>query len=428
MQVNYEKTGPCAAKVSFQVPAADFKSAVEKALKNTGRGVRMKGFRPGKVPMSVLEKSYGEQVRKEAMHHFLQQAYGQAIEENKLKPIGMEQLSLDDLSLDEQGGFGHEFEISLRPEIKLGKYKGLEVDSKITPATDEDVAAAILDIQRQRARVEPTEDEGMPEDGMAQCKVKWVVDDESVLERDDLRLSPKEPIPGVDEEAYTKAMVGAKDGDVLTLELTIPAEFEKEDLRGKKGTCDLTIIKAFRIELPPLEDLCTLFEVEGEDALNEIVRTKITEAKQDQETGRIEGELIKQLVETHPMDLPETMLEQQAEVRLQQYKEGLEKQGLAEEVVAQETDRHEPEARAAAEKGIRSLFLIQAVAEKEELLVTREEILAEFDSIAERNQSTREEVQKYYEEHKMIDQMALEVLERKVRTFLRENAKVNTTS
>lgn len=428
MQVTYEKTGPCAAKVSFQVPASDFEGEVQKALKHAGRNVRMKGFRPGKVPMHVLEKGYGADIRKEAMQHFVQKAYGQAVTENELKPIGIEKLSMDDLGLDDDGNFGHEFEISLRPEIELGTYKGLEVVSDTTPASDEEVAAALLDVQRQRASVEPAEDEGLPEDGMAQCKVKWVVDDETVLDRDDLRLSPSEPIPGVDAEAYAKAMLGAKDDDEFDLELTIPDEFEKEELRGKTGTCSMTIIKAFRIEMPPLEDLLTLFEVEDEAALNETIRTKIGEAKAEQEDRRIETELIGQLVETHPMDLPETMVQQQADARVKQYEEGLVKQGLAEETVAKEVENHAATARDGAEKGVRSLFLIQAIAEKEELLVTREEMMAEFDTIAERNQTKREEVQKYYEENHMVDQMALEVLERKVRGFLRDNAKISSAS
>jgi len=178
--------------------------------------------------------------------------------------------------------------------------------------------------------------------------------------------------------------------------------------------------------MPPLEELFTLFEVEDEAALNESIREKIGEAKADQEKSRIETELIGQLVETHPMELPETMVEQQTNARIKQYEEGLEKQGLSEDVVAKESENHAATARDGAEKGIRSLFLIQAIAEKEELLVNREEMMAEFDTIATRNQTTRDEVQKYYEENQMVDQMALEILERKVRGFLRENANINT--
>ena len=426
MQVNYEKTGPCAAKVSFNVPASDFEGEVQKALKHAGRNVAMKGFRPGKVPMHVLEKGYGAEIRKEAMQHFVQQAYGQAVKENELKPIGIERLSVDDLAMADNGDFGHEFEISLRPDIELGTYKGLSIDSNVAPATDEEVAAALQDVQRQRARVEPAEDEGLVEDGMAQCKVQWIVEDETVLDRDDLRLSPSEPIPGVDSEAYKNAMLGSKDDDEFDLELSIPEEFEKEELRGKTGICKMTIVKAFRIEMPPLEELFTLFEVEDEAALNESIREKIGEAKADQEKSRIETELIGQLVETHPMELPETMVEQQTNARIKQYEEGLEKQGLSEDVVAKESENHAATARDGAEKGIRSLFLIQAIAEKEELLVNREEMMAEFDTIATRNQTTRDEVQKYYEENQMVDQMALEILERKVRGFLRENANINT--
>lgn len=424
MQVNYEKTGPCAGQVSFQVPAADFEKEIKKALKQAGRNVRMKGFRPGKVPMSVLEKGYGEEIRRQAMQHFVQQAYGKAVQDNELKPIGIEPMKIEDLGLDDSGNFGHEFEISLRPEFELGTYKGLSVESQATDASDEEVDATIEDLRRQRAKVEPAEDEGLPEDGMAQCKVKWVVDEETILERDDLRLSPQQTIPGVDEDSFKEVMTGAKDEDVFELELTVPAEFEKEELRGQKGLCQITILKAFRIELPSNEDLFPIFEVEDEDALKETVKTKIGEAKAEQEEKRLEGELIQQLVENHPMDLPPRMVEEQTQARVSQYEKGLKEQGLSDELIEQESAGHADQARDAAEKGIRTLFLIQQIAEAEELLVTRDEMMAEFDTIAERNQTTREEVRKYYEENRMVEQMALEVLERKVRAFLRENAEV----
>ena len=428
MQVNYEKTGPCVAEVIFNVPASDFEKEVTKGLKIAGRNVRMKGFRPGKVPVSVLEKGYGEQIRSEAMQHFVSQAYKQIVQENDLKPIGIERLGIEDLALDDEGNFAHKFEVSLRPEVELGTYKGLEVVSDVPPASDEEVNAALEDIRRQRAKVEPAEDEGLPEDGMAQVKVKWVVDEETILERDDLRLSPSQTIPGVEEEAYKEAMTGAKDDAVFELELTVPAEFEKEELRGQKGLCQITILKAFKIELPPNEDLFALFEVEDEETLLATVRAKIGEAKAEQEERRIEGEILNQLIQTHPMDLPPRMVDEQTQARVQQYEKGLQEQGMSEEMIAEESQNHADQAREAAEKGVRSLFLIQAIAEKEQLLVTGDEMTAEFDAIAARNQATRKEVQKYYEENKMVEQMALEVLERKVRGFLRENAKVTASS
>lgn len=425
MQVQYEKAGPCVAKVTFQVPRDDFEKEVKKALKHLGRGTRMKGFRPGKVPMSVLEKGYGEQVRKDAMQHFVNVAYQQAVKENDLKPIGVERIAADQLAVSDNGDFGHEFEISLRPEIELGQYKSLEIESQLAPVMDEEIEAAIEDVRRQRAKPEPAGDEGLPEDGMVLCKVRWVVDDETILERDGLRLLPVDPIPGVDADAYKAALVGAKDGEERELELTIPEEFEKEELRGKQGTCHMTVTQAFQIEMPTDEELFQLFEVEDEDGLKSTVREKIGEAKEQQEAQRIEAELMSRIVDTHPMDLPQRMLEEQAEARLQQLKAQLEGQGLEGEALESELDQNRDKAREAAEKGLRSLFLIQQIAEDESLIVTREDMFTEFDSIAARNQSTRQEVQKYYEENKMIDQMALEILERKVRGFVRENAIVN---
>jgi len=427
LEVNVEKVGSCQATVSFTVPADEFDGAVKRALQNAGQNVRMKGFRAGKIPHKVLERTHGERIRKEAVEHFLRQAYEQAVGENALKVVGFERVNLDEVKLEDGTPFSHSFEVSLRPEIELGEYKGTSVESALAPVMDGEVESAIEELRRNQARPEPAGDEGVPEDGMAVCSLEWLFKDEVVFKREGLRLSPAAPIPGVEPDLLKSTLTGTKEGDTVELEMTFPPDFEKEEARGQVGNCRIKVDQAFSMVLPADDELKQLLEA-GDAELSDVVKERISEAKANQEENRIEGAIIDKLVESHPMELPERMLEEQTKARLAQARKELSEQGLTEEQIEEQVTGQEDKVREVAAKGMRALFLIQAIAEKEELLVNNDDMKAELEQIASRNNSTLEEVANYYRENNLFDQMAIEILERKVRQFLRDSAQVTQPS
>ncbi|MCA8981373.1 MAG: trigger factor [Planctomycetes bacterium] len=429
MQVTVEKTGPCEAKVSFTVPHDEFQSEYQKGLKQAGSTVKMKGFRPGKVPTKVLEKSFGADVRRQALEQFFKQAYEQAVTENELKPVGHQRVPIDELDLASGKDIQQSFEISLRPEFTLGNYKGLTVESELAPVMDQEIEAAIEDLRRQRATPEKAGDEGLPEDGVTVCKLEWKVDGETILEREGLRLSPLQPVPGNDPDAYTKALTSAKEGDVVEVPLTVPEDFDKEDLRGKTGTSYFTIVEAYRLVLPSDEEIFKLLQVDNAEELNKVAKDRLTQAKIAQENGRQETLLLEQLIEAHSaMDLPAAMLEAQAQGRTQALRQQLEQQGLTAEAIDAEVAKQADAIRKLVEKGLRAFFLVHAVADKEGIKLSQEDLNNELMNIANRNQASVEEVAKYYRENNLFEQMAIELTERKVRKYLREHAKVTEPS
>src|SRR5262249_31742715 len=156
------------------------------------------------------------------------------VEENQLKVVGSPSVDLESLLPLEGADLSHQFEISLRPEIALSEYKGLAIESELEPVLDQEVESAIDNLKTQQAHPEPAGESGLPENGLALVKVEWVVGMETVLSRDGLRVSPESPTPGCEPEAFRKAMLGAKDGEVREIPMTIPEDFEREDARGKR--------------------------------------------------------------------------------------------------------------------------------------------------------------------------------------------------
>jgi trigger factor len=425
VQVTVEKSGPCQAQVRFTVPSAEFQTAVRRALSEAGRNVRMKGFRPGHVPPQVIERQFGTQIRRDAAEHFVRQAFEQAVKEHSLRVVGFQRLDLEKLPLLEGTDLSEEFEVSLRPEFELGEYKGLAITSELEPVMDPEIDAAIENVREQQARPDPAGDLGLPNDGVALAKVEWVsAAGEVVLSRDGLRLSPKSPTPGVDPAAFETALAGAKDGETREVAMVFPDEFEREELRGQPGTTRVVVSQAYRLIPPTDAELRQLFGVEDEPALKNVVRQKMEEAKVERENQRVESALLEQLLATHEFELPPRMLEEQTTARLGQVRQQLESQGTPADRLDEQVESQRDSARQAAARGLRALFLVQAIAEAEKLLVTREDMQRELEAIAQRNQAPIEEVNEYYKKNNLFDQMAIEILERKVRAFLRESARV----
>lgn len=428
MQVTVEKTGPCQARVRFTVPGSEFSGAVQRAVSQAGKTMNLKGFRPGHIPPQIVEKQFGKQIRADAMQHFVQQALDQAIKENGLKVVGFQRINLDTITVLEGTDFSQQVDVSLRPEIVLGTYKGLALESELEPVMPREVDDAIANLKLQRAQPEPAGEAGLPADGMALAKVEWLAGSEVVLARDGIRLSPGTPPPGVEPAAFEKALTGAKDGEVRECALSFPPEFEREDLRGKGGTCRVTISQAYRMIPPSDEEIRTLVGAADEAELKKIVRAKIGEAKAEREEQRQEGLLLDKLLEKHEFELPQMMVEEQTQARLGQLAQQLSQQGVPEDKQKEQLESQREAAQVAATKGCRSLFLMQAVAEAEKLLVTQDDMRAEVQTIAARNNAKQDEVVEYYKKNGLFDQMAIELLERKVRRFLRENAVVKELS
>ena len=428
MEVTVNKDAPNVAKVSFSVPKEEYSKEYKAGLQQLRRRVQLKGFRQGKAPMPMIEKHHGEEINQEVQQHFLRRAYAQAVETEELKPISHPRVAIEDAKLADDGSFGLDFEISLRPEIELPVYTGLEVQSELEPVMDDNVDAAIEEIKRQQSRPEPVGEEGLEEDGMAMATVTFLHDDKVVFEREGLRVSPQTPAPGVEAEDFKQALVGARDEDVIDVPMTLPDSVEDEDARGQAGICRLVLAQTFNMLPPTDEELFQLLDVEDEAALKVSVRERLSEAAQQREDQRVETVLLDELIARANISLPEPLLEEQTQGRLQGLAQQMQKQGVSPDDIETQLEEAKDTARQEAAKGLQALLLVEAIGEKESLLVTQEELEVELGAIAERNQTEVEEVRKYYAENNLGQQMTIELLERKVRGFLRENATVKAPS
>lgn len=423
MEATYETVDTCEVVVTVTVPADEFQSELKSNFARVAKTVKMKGFREGKVPASVIEKHHGDQIRSETQQQFVQQGLNQAVTEGELKPVGQPRLSQDDLVVADDGGFTCKVGLSLRPTYELGDYKGLAVEAPAVEVTDDEVTQAIEGLRDGQARPELTE-EGCGESGMALAKVALVSGDDVIMEREGVRLAPDRVPPGVHEDAYKEAIVGAKAGDELEVGMTFPDDFQPEDLRGTEGLCRISVAQVFDMQRPTDEDLWKMLGVEDQAGMDERVREDITRHKDHQRQQQVELNLLETLISSHDIEIPARLLEDQINNRrataLQQLLQGGVPEAEAEAQIAENESNFETE----AVHNTKALFLLEDVAQAEGIQVQNEDVARKFQEIAQRNQTSVEEVQKYYQENNLINQLAMEILEIKVRGFLREHAEI----
>jgi trigger factor len=422
VDVQVAKNAPCQAAVTLKVSADEFEAQFKQGLQAAGSQINMKGFRAGKVPPHVVRAKYGKEVRRETIQHFLGQAYNQAVEQESLDPALHPQIDPESIEVAEGQDFDYSFEIALKPEFELGQTNGLEATLNEVSLEDGEVERTIEDVLRQQARPEPADENGIGEDGMVLARMDLYHGEEQVGSRDGLRLTPAQCPPGLDEEVFKTELSKAVEGTEFDVPATFPEDFPKEEIRGQEGLAKIAVSQAFKLILPEESELYPQFEVENAEALRETVAERVLEAKRAQERGRVENELFEGLIAAHPMDLPAPMLDSQVQARQSQASQQMIQSGVPPEEIQAELEREAEATREAAGKSLRAFFLVEKVAERENLSVGQQDMFNELRQIAMRNRASFDEVRKYYEEQGLMQQLAVELLERKVRAYLFEQS------
>jgi len=416
------------ATVQVTIAADELERARGREFAALSRKVTLKGFRPGKTPRALLEKHYGPEVERGVLEHFLQHAYQKAVDEHAIRPAAYPRIPLEGNFPKRGEPWSTAFEILLRPEFELGQVEGLEIAGRPTAVGEEELEGAMVEIRRSNSRAEPAGDEPLAPEGMAVATLDFFRPGaaESCLSRAGLRLQPRTQTPpqGIDPETFEKTLAGARAGEQRSLEMVFPENFPVEAARGERGTLRFTVQEVLRIVPPSDEELFKAFGAGDEASLRVAVLERMRRAKQEAEEQRIEAELLERLLAAHPLQIPAQLVDDQVEAHQAELVEKLVEQGIPEEEARTRAGGERERSRTGAEKALRAVYLIEEIARVKELRVTQEDIGAELADIAARNGTRPEEVAAYYREQGLLRQLGLEMLERKVRRYLRASAAI----
>ena len=248
--------------------------------------------------------------------------------------------------------------------------------------------------------------------------------DESLMARDGVRLSPNTTPPGLDDDAYKAAMIGSDVDTTHELPMVFPDDFQPEALRGQTGRCVIEVKQVFDMIRPTEDELIKMVGATDKADLEAKVREDIQRQKQNQVNTQVELQVLEQIIANHEIEVPTRLVVDQINNRKNHLLQELSSQGVAQDDAVAQIEAQEEALSNEAIHNTKALFLLEDIAAAEDLGVQNEDVARKFQEIAQRNRTSVDEVQKYYQENNLLNQLAMEILELKVRAFLRENATI----
>ena len=411
MSVQVEKLEKNMAKLTVEVSAEDFKAAIKKAFNKNKNRFAIPGFRKGKAPQAMIEKMYGEGVfYEDAADEAINASYAEAMKESGLDIVSRPEVTIEKIGKDEP--FVYSALVAVKPEVTLGQYKGVEVEKADASVSAEDVEAELKKVQEQNARLLTVEDRGV-EDGD-----QTVIDFEGFVDGKGFEGGKAEDYPltiGSHSfiDTFEEQLIGKKIGEECEVNVTFPTEYHAADLAGKPATFKVTVKEIKVKELPELNDEFAS-EVSEFDTLDEYkkdVEKKLAEKKEIEANSKNEDAVVAKVVENATMEIPDKMIDAQAENMVQDMARRMQSQGLSLDMYLKYTgmtvEQMKEQARPDAEKRIRTRLVLEAVAAVENIEAAEEDLEKEMEAVAKAeniqisDEKVDEEVAKMAEAYKM---------------------------
>ena len=426
MSVQVEKLEKNMAKLTIEVSAAEFEKALEDAFLKNKNKISVPGFRKGKVPRQMVEKMYGPEIfYEDAANALIPDAYSKALDECEEDIVSSPEI--DVTQIEKGKSFIFTATVALKPEVKLGKYKGVKVEAAEVTVTDEEVDAKIEKERENNARTIEVTDRPVKDGDMTVLDFEGFVDgvafDGGKGENYPLTIGSGAFIPGFEEQ-----LVGAEIGKEVEVNVTFPEDYQAEELKGKAAVFKCTIKEIKEKELPALDDEFAS-EVSEFDTLEEYkkdVKETLTIEKEKAARDAKEAAVIDAIIADSDMDIPEAMVTTQQKQMIDEFAQRMQMQGLSMEQYFQFTgatlDKMMEQVKPQAETRIKSRLVLEAVAAKEGIEATEEDYEEEIKTMAEVYQMEPDKIKEMLPE-KSVRGIKEDIAVKKAAEFVVNNAK-----
>ena len=396
MSLQVEKLENNTAKLTIEVPAEEFDKAIQAAYQKNKNKFNVPGFRKGKVPYAMVEKMYGAGVfYEEAANELIPDAYANAAAESELEIVARPEINVT--QIEKGKSFIFEAEVTLKPEIKLGKYKGVKVEAMDTTVTDEDVAAELDKVKEQNARLVAADDKAV-EDGD-----QTTIDFEGFVDGVAFEGGKGEDYPltiGSHSfiDTFEEQLIGKKVGEEVEVNVTFPEQYQAKELAGKPAMFKVTIKEIKVKEYPELDDDFAQ-DVSEFDTLDEYkadIKKNLEEKKAQEAEADKESKVIEAIVNDSEMDIPEKMIEAQCQQMVEEFAQNIAMQGISFDQYMQFTgttvDQLTEQVKPQAEARVQTSLVLEAIVKAEKIEASDEEFDEEIKRMAERYQMEADKV------------------------------------
>ncbi len=422
MDVVVEDVSALTKKITITLPKEGVQKNLEKAYGKLQRETKMKGFRRGKVPRTVIVRNYQGQVQGEVGEKLVQESYFDAIEQEKVSPVVHPEIS--DPVFNEDGTFSYVAQIDVSPVFELGEYKGIEVEKIVTEVSDAAVEIEIEQLRRDMAPLRSVTDRGVEKgdvivvdfEGFHNGKaMKEVKNDNYSVDVGTGKLSPE----------FEEKLVGMKQGEAATHEIEFPSEYANPVLAGKTVEFRVQVKEVKERVLPQLDDDFAKDVDEKFTSFSDLeanVRETLLAEKKARTEGDITDRVMLKLLEGHEFDVPERLVRFEVEEMIKNTEKQLEQQGMNLESAGINREDFAKQSRETAEKRVRGDFILKKIAEVEDIKVKDEDMDRAFQRIGDKYNMPLAQVKEFFQSRDDLLPFMNEILNEKILTFLRDNA------
>ena len=425
MKVQLEDISPIKKKLNIEVEQEQISKTWESVVKNLNKKARLKGFRPGKIPVTVLVKYYGPQIEEETVSQIINRTYPEALKETGFVPIAWPEL--DYPPLDKEAPFTYKATIELKPEIPISEYKGLEVKRQEVNITEGDIEKRLTAIQTSHGELVTLDEERPLRKGdFAVIDYKSFMDSKEVsggsAQNFDLEVGA-----GYFNAEFENELEGIKKGDEKEFEINFPEDYGNKSLAGKKVLYQVVLKEIKKRNLPELNDSFAQ-TLGGEFSSLEDLRKKIRENLEQEENRKAEMKLKEDLtdglISKAEFEIPEALVNWEIRQMMMRIEQDLSRQGLSWEKAGLEPAGLMEKFRPPAQKLARKKLILEKIAQLESLTVSPEEIDEELQRIARSVNQSTEIVREIYNKNNLIPELSQQLLEEKTLNFLQEHATI----
>lgn len=389
-------------EILFDISVEDFKDALNKSFQKNSKKFNVPGFRPGKAPMNIITKYYGEgALYDDAIEIVASTSYAKAIEEHQLSPVSRPEIG-EITEIGREKGVKFSINVTVKPDVTLGQYKGIEVTKTIPLVTDEQVNIELDKVRERNARMIPMEDRtALTEDTVN-------IDYEGFLEGVpfdggkgtgyDLKIGSGTFIPGFEEQVIGRAV-----NDEFEINVSFPEDYQKEELKGKAVVFKVKVNSIKVKELPVADDEFAkdVSEFNTLEEYKDSLRKKLMDTAEKKTESEFEDQILAKVVENATVEIPDAMIENELDRMIEEQSQRMSYQGIQLEqylqYIGQDMEAFREGLKDSAKNRTKTHLVIEEIGKVEEVQATQEEIDEEIKRIAEQYQMKEEDIRKQFD-------------------------------
>ncbi|HEU4614514.1 MAG TPA: trigger factor [Kofleriaceae bacterium] len=422
MQVRIEEVSPVEKKMFVEIPWETVSEKLGNAYRELGKGVALKGFRKGKVPRPVLEQVYGPRVNAEVAYELVRESFFRANQEHNLAAVAEPRVE-EAAPIKKGQPFTFAAIIEVRGEVVPQDYKGLEIERRKLNIPDEAVEEALAQLRREHTELRPIEGREVTAAGdIVGLSITGTIGEHQINQPQfavDLDDAEREPLPGI-REALLGVPLDTKD---KKLEIQVPEDHKDESLRGRKADLTVTILEARAKDVPELDD--EFAKDTGKADTLDGLRAALRKELEDRENEVIDREareaVLREVIKKNQIPVASSLVERAVEMQYQRLRQML---GMKPERNAQIPDDLKDKMRPAGADEVRGQLLLEAIADKENITVTDEELNKHIEETAKGRNTAPAKLRAEWQRDGRLDSVTYSLRQEKVLKFLVENAKI----